>query len=99
MWLSNDTARLEWYSKIADFAQNYQYDRIFISQGKEGSVHWKDWEVSHFWGPLNYELTKYVGFAEEFEEIPGFLSTVIIFSSIPTLVGLIYVVRRKIRFN
>jgi hypothetical protein len=42
---------------------------------------------------------RYVGFSEEFPEIPGFLSTVIIFSSVLTLVGLIYVMRRKIRFN
>jgi len=98
MWLSNDTARQVWLSKIADFAQNYQYDRIFISQGKEGAVHWKDWELSHFWGGITYPEMRYVGFSEEFPEIPGFLSTVIIFSSVLTLVGLIYVMRRKIRF-
>jgi len=98
MWLSNDTARQVWLSKIADFAQNYQYDRIFISQGKEGAVHWKDWELSHFWGGITYPEMRYIGFSEEFPEIPGFLSTVIIFSSVLTLVGLIYVMRRKIRF-
>ncbi len=98
MWLSNDTARIEWISKIADFAQNYQYDKIFVSQGKEGAVHWKDWELSHFWTGISYELTRYVGFEEEFPEIPGFQTGIIIGISALSMIGLIYAVRRKSRF-
>ena len=99
MWLSNDTARAEWFDKIADFAQNYQYNWIFISQGKQGAVHWKDWEISNYWGSISYHLTKYVGFAEEFPEIPGFETGIIMGISALTMMGLIYAVRRKSRFK
>ena len=99
MWLSNDTARQEWIDKIADFAQNYQYDKIFISQGKEGAVHWKDWELSHFWSGITYQEMRYVGFEEEFPEIPGYLNIVVLGASVVAMIGLIYVVRRKSRFN
>ena len=99
MWLSNDTTKQLWFNKIADWAQNDQYNWIFISQSKEGSVHWKDWEISNYWGSISYHLTKYVGFAEEFPEIPGFLTFFILSTSVITMMGLIYVVRRKSRFE
>ena len=95
MYLSNDTARQTWIDNIANFAQNYQYNWLFISQGKEGAVHWKDWELGHFWGTIAYGLLRYVGFEEEFPEIPGFLTVVILGTSSFAIVGLIYVVRRK----
>jgi hypothetical protein len=99
MWLSNDTARAEWFDEIANFAQNYQYNWIYISQGKQGAVHWKDWEISNYWGSITYSLTRYVGFAEEFLEIPGFLTSVLLGTSILSMIGLIYAVQRKNRFK
>lgn len=99
MWLSNDTARAEWFDEIANFAQNYQYNWIYISQGKQGAVHWKDWEISNYWGSISYPLTRYVGFAEEFPEIPGFLTSVLLGTSILSMIGLIYAIQRKNRFK
>ncbi len=99
MWLSNDTAKQQWFNEIADWAQNYQYNWIFVSQSKSGSVHWKDWEISNYWGDISYHLTKYVGFTEEFPEIPGFQTGIIMGISVVAMMGLISVVRRKIRFK
>ena len=99
MYLSNDTARQEWIDKIADFAQNYQYNWIYISQGKEGAVHWKDWELDHTFGGISYQLLRYVGFTEEFPEIPGFQTGIIMGISTVTMMGIIYAVRRKRQFK
>ena len=99
MWLSNYTDKAIWMNKIADFAQNYQYNWIFVSQGMQGSVIWKDWELNLWWpGTINYHRLSYVGFPSDFPEIPGFLFYIVIFSSVLTLVGIIYSMRRKTRF-
>ena len=99
MWLSNDTGKQDWFDNIQTFAQTYQYPHIYISQHNQGAVVWKDWEISTFWSSLSYELTRYVGFGQEFPEIPGFSTGIIASISILTMIGLIYVIRRKIRFN
>lgn len=99
MWLSNDTGKQEWFDNIQTFAQTYQYPHIYICQHNQGAVVWKDWEISTFWSSLSYELTRYVGFGQEFPEIPGFSTGIIASISILTMIGLIYVIRRKIRFN
>jgi ABC-type transport system substrate-binding protein len=100
LWLSNDTSRQEWFDKIADYAQNYEYPHLYICQHKQGSVVWRDWEISTYWASISYHLTRYVGFGgEEFPEIPGFLTGTLMAISILTMVGIIYAVQRKIRFK
>jgi len=99
MWLSNDTAKQKWFNEIANWAQNDQYNWLFISQSKEGAVHWKDWEISNNWGSISYHLTRYVGFGEEYPEIPGFPTLFVIGTSVLSMLGLIYAVRRKSRYE
>ncbi len=97
MYLSNDTARQVWIDNIANFAQNYQYNWIYVSQGKEGAVHWKDWELGHKFGGISYGLLRYVGFTEEFPEIPGFQTGIMIGISALAMMGIIYAIKRKSR--
>jgi hypothetical protein len=99
MWLSNDTAKQEWFDNIATYAQTYEYPHIYISQHNVGAVVWKDWEISTYWSSLSYELTRYVGFGQEYPEIPGFSTGIIASISILTMIGLIYVIHKKLRFN
>ena len=99
IYLSNETSKQHWYNLLQDWCQNYQYNGIFIGQHKQGSVVWRDWEISTYWGSLSYQLTRYVGFPEEYPAVPGFPTTVITAISLITLFALIYAIRRRIRFE
>ena len=93
MWMSNDTTRGVWMDAIANWSQNYQYPWIFVSQGKQGSVHWNDWELSTYWGNIAYTLLRYVGFTEA--PIPGFSVGIGLGVTALSVLSVIYVVMRK----
>ncbi|MFW9872869.1 MAG: ABC transporter substrate-binding protein, partial [Candidatus Thorarchaeota archaeon] len=57
---SDESEKLNWFSKIAEKEQTELYPMIYVSQGKEGRALWDHWEVNFNRGDLFFANFRYV---------------------------------------
>ncbi|MFW9865521.1 MAG: ABC transporter substrate-binding protein [Candidatus Thorarchaeota archaeon] len=98
MFLSNETGKMKFISRIADKVQNELYPMIWLAQHRTGLVHWDEWEMSDYWGWFNFARTKYVGSEEVSEPISGYLIPVVVTVSMAALLSVVYVTMKKKKY-
>ena len=96
MWLSNDSARFEWFGKMANIMQNEVYPRVSISQHKGGWAYWRQWNLSEDWPDPVFHLIDYVEeFVVTYPPIPGVPVAMVLTVSVAVIIGVLYITMRK----
>jgi ABC-type transport system substrate-binding protein len=107
MVTSEPVARRKWISKMAEVQQTEVYSKIWAYEAKEGLALWKDWEPftvpdlqgrdAPLWGSPGFppQFLNYVGLPEEYQIIPGAPLLLTLTGSAVSMIGIIYMIRRK----
>lgn len=60
LWFQNSTGKAQYYSELADWAQNYQYPLLYLGNDLTGRAVNKDWTTAWDWNyVLHFDLVKY----------------------------------------
>jgi ABC-type transport system substrate-binding protein len=94
IWFQNDTGRALYYSKLADWAQNYQYPVLYLGTDLTGRAMNKDWTTGWSWNinVLHFDLVKYSPTAPA---IPGFSVGFLLCASLIGLIGIAFNIINK----
>ncbi|NHJ19338.1 MAG: hypothetical protein EAX91_00235 [Candidatus Lokiarchaeota archaeon] len=97
LWFQNDTGRQQYYSELADWAQNYQYPMLYLGNDLTGRAISKDWVTAWNWNwILRFDSVKYSPTAPV-PGIPGFSIGFMLSASLITLIGIAVNLMRKKR--
>jgi len=96
LWFQNSTGSEQYYSELADWAQNEQYPMLYLGNDLIGRAVDKDWDTGWDWNYiLHFDLVKYSPTAPE--AIPVELIILILVISGVAVIGVatILIIRRK----
>ncbi|MFW9972552.1 MAG: ABC transporter substrate-binding protein [Candidatus Odinarchaeota archaeon] len=88
LWFQNSTGKQQYYSELADWAQNYQYPLLYLANDKIGRAMNKNWETAWYWPfMLHFNSVKYSPTAPA---IPGFSVGIVLSVSLLAFIGIAY---------
>jgi ABC-type transport system substrate-binding protein len=89
LWFQNSTGKAQYYSELADWAQNEQYPVLFLGNDLTGRAVNKDWTTAWDWNyALHFDLVKYTPTAPT--AIPGFPVGFLLCASLIGIIGVAY---------
>ncbi|MFW9901779.1 MAG: ABC transporter substrate-binding protein [Candidatus Thorarchaeota archaeon] len=93
LWFQNATGEQEYYSELADWAQNYQYPMLYLGNDLTGRAVNDDWDTAWHWILVqHFDLVKYSPTAPR---IPGFSVGLVLFASVIASIGFAYIFMRR----
>ena len=97
LWFQNSTGKAQYYSELADWAQNEQYPMLYLGNDLTGRAVSKDWQVAWNWNYVpHFDLVKYSPAAPA---IPGFSVGFLLCASLIGFIGITYSIIKKQRLE
>jgi len=95
MWFQNETGEQEIFNELIDWAQNFQYQCIWMGNDLKGNALNEEWDYTWFWSTFRYTHATYLG-PQAQQPIPGFSPAIIFTTSVGAFLGIVFVtIRRK----
>ncbi|MFX1287238.1 MAG: ABC transporter substrate-binding protein [Promethearchaeota archaeon] len=94
LYFQNSTGIQQYWSELADWAQNFQYARLYLGTDLTGRAMDKDWDTAWHWNyVLHFDLVKYSPAPPE--AIPGFSVGFVLATSLIASIGFAVSFMRK----
>jgi len=90
LWFQNTSGKVQYYSELADWAQNEQYPMLYLGNDLTGRAMDNDWDTAWHWNYiLHFDLVKYDPIIPQLPEgIPGFSVGLVLASSLIASIGI-----------
>ncbi len=94
LWFQNSAGKEQYYSELADWAQNYQYPMLYLGNDLTGRAMNKDWVTGWNWNYiLHFDLVKYSPTGPTV--IPGFSVGIVLAASMIAFIAVTYNLMKK----
>ena len=94
LWFQDTAGKEQYYSELADWAQNYQYPMLYLGNDLTGRCVDNDWDTAWHWNyVLHFDLVKYSPTVPR--PIPGFSVELVLFASLIGAIGIAYIFIKK----